>query len=44
MNAEFDGTDMYANIEAAATVSFGDITAILENFDEENSCLSIIEN
>jgi len=44
MNAEFDGTDMYANIEAAATVSFSDITAILENFDEENSCLSIIEN
>jgi predicted Zn-dependent peptidase len=44
MNAEFDDTDMFANIEAAATVTFDDITAILKEFDEENSCLSIIES
>jgi predicted Zn-dependent peptidase len=44
MNAHFDGVDLYANIEAAATVTFDDITAILKNFDEENSCLSIVEN
>jgi predicted Zn-dependent peptidase len=51
MNAEFEGLcdgeschGMYATIEAAATVSFADITAILKDFDEENSCLSIVEN
>ena len=42
MNSEFDNTDMYANIETAATVTFADITAILAEFDADNSCLSII--
>ncbi|MCL1866106.1 MAG: insulinase family protein [Oscillospiraceae bacterium] len=44
MNAEFEGTDLFANIESAATVTFEEVTEILKNFDEENSCLSIVEN
>ncbi|MCL2037367.1 MAG: insulinase family protein [Oscillospiraceae bacterium] len=44
MNAEFEGTDLFANIESAAKVTFDDITTILKDFDVENSCLSIIEN
>jgi predicted Zn-dependent peptidase len=51
MNAEFEGLcegedclGMYATIEATATVAFSDITKILAEFDEENSCLSIVEN
>jgi len=44
MNAEFDNTDMFANIETAAQVTYADITEKLKNFDEENSCISIIDN
>ncbi|MCL1832504.1 MAG: insulinase family protein [Oscillospiraceae bacterium] len=45
LSAEFEGLDdMFVPIEVAATVTFEDITAILNEFDEENSCLSIIEN
>jgi predicted Zn-dependent peptidase len=45
LNAEFEGLDsMFVPIEVAAAVTFGDITAVLESFDEENSALSIIEN
>jgi predicted Zn-dependent peptidase len=48
MNAEFDAansnTGMFAYTEAAAKVTFDDITKILKEFDEENSCLSIVES
>ena len=44
MNGEFDNVDMYANIETAAKVTFEEITAILADFDVENSCISIIDN
>jgi predicted Zn-dependent peptidase len=44
LTAEFENTDMFSNIEAAATVTFNDITKILEDFDVENACLSIVEN
>ena len=44
MNAEFEGKTVYDYIETTAAVTFDDITAILKDFDEENSCLSIIEN
>jgi predicted Zn-dependent peptidase len=43
MNAEFEGCDAYSNIEAAATVTLDVLTSILSEFDEENSCLSIVE-
>ncbi|MCL1903613.1 MAG: insulinase family protein [Oscillospiraceae bacterium] len=42
MNSEFENVDMYTNIEIAATVTFEDITALLDKFDVENSCVSII--
>ncbi|MDR0222655.1 MAG: insulinase family protein [Oscillospiraceae bacterium] len=47
MNAEFSGienADMFSDIEAAANVAFSDITSKLAGFDEENSCVSIVEN
>jgi len=44
MNAEFEGRNMFDSIETAATVSFDDITEILKDFDEENSCLSVIDS
>lgn len=43
LNAEFDGFGLFSNIEAAATVTYEDITAKLAEFDEENSSVSIIE-
>jgi predicted Zn-dependent peptidase len=45
MNAEFENlADAYEPIEVAASASFGEITALLAELDEENSCLSIVEN
>jgi predicted Zn-dependent peptidase len=44
LNAEFEGLEsMFVPLEVAATVTFDNITAILADFDAENSCLSIIE-
>jgi predicted Zn-dependent peptidase len=44
MDAEFENTDMFSDIETAAGVTLDDITAKLAEFDEENSCISIVES
>jgi hypothetical protein len=44
MNGVFENINMFTPIETAAKVTFDDITAVLADFDVENSCLSIISN
>ncbi|MCL1881246.1 MAG: insulinase family protein [Oscillospiraceae bacterium] len=44
INAEFEELDnMFVPIEVTANTTFDDITKVLQNFDVENSCLSIVE-
>ena len=43
LSAEMDGVSVYEMVEAAANTAFEDIVNKLEEFDIENSCISIVE-
>ena len=43
LSAEMDGVSVYEMVEAAANTAFENIVNKLEEFDIENSCISIVE-